>query len=317
MPLDDKSDENNNSQRFDPSDLLYYIDDPASMSSEILTEKTMPSLVMKNLQYLNAQTLAILPQPFEWCWVEGGDVTLQYMVNMSRKNRRIGVQRKIRYKVKSFWMAKYPITHAQYEVFVNALDGYTYSQWWEFSKIAAFWRANRSQPYSQLYEGDDLPRTSLMWYESMAFGNWLSNRLGLDVTLPTEEQWQRAAIGDTEWIYPWGDEIDSTFCNYDGNIGQPTPVTQYSLGASPYGVYDLSGNVWEWTLTSWRTGKNNTYSGHERIIRGGSFKDNDNYTHAVSRSRQFPDACARIQGFRIVCNTVGNDPRRLFDSEIF
>ena len=96
-----------------------------------------------------------------------------------------------------------------------------------------------------------LPRENVNWYEAMAFANWLGAQLRMTITLPTVAQWQRAAKGDDDRYFPWGDDYDEDRCNtVETGLKQTTPVDRYRKGASPYGVYDMAGNVWEWTLNS-------------------------------------------------------------------
>ena len=131
--------------------------------------------------------------------------------------------------------------------------------WWDYSADAKQWRVNNPQPKKTRFSGENLPRTNVKWYEAIAFCRWLTAQIGargdMSITLPTEQQWQRAAQGDDGREYPWGREFDMNKCNtQESGIGQTTPVTQYPQGASPYGVLDMSGNVWEWCLTDYRSG---------------------------------------------------------------
>src|SRR5690606_8543992 len=122
------------------------------------------------------------------------------------------------------------------------------------------------------WNGADYPVVGVSWYEAVAFCRWLSEATGEAITLPTEEQWQYAAQGDDGRKYPWGDEWDCTRCN---NSVEPchsdgtTPVRQYEgPGDSPFGVVDMSGNVWEWTLTEYESGVNDLDGANNRVIRG-------------------------------------------------
>lgn len=116
----------------------------------------------------------------------------------------------------------------------------------------------------------------------------------MTITLPTEAQWLRAARGDSSRIYPWGGKFDSSRCNTkDSNIGRTTPVTQYITGASPFGVMDMSGNVFEWFLES-HTGED------VRGVRGGSWKTDQ--VRAQLYYREDVPISNRVDniGFRIV-----------------
>jgi formylglycine-generating enzyme required for sulfatase activity len=176
------------------------------------------------------------------------------------------------FEVERFYLAKYPITNAQYQAFVDASDGYRKIEWWDFSTEAKTWRNKNAQPQPTTFEGDDRPRTNVTWYEALAFCRWLSRQSGQTITLPTEQQWQRAAQGDDNRRYPWGDEFDEARCNF--NSRETTPVDYYPAGVSPYGVMDLCGNVWEWCLTEWGTDSVELTGSNIRSLRGCSYYEN-------------------------------------------
>ncbi|MEP7292110.1 MAG: SUMF1/EgtB/PvdO family nonheme iron enzyme, partial [Chloroflexota bacterium] len=142
----------------------------------------------------------ILPPPFEWIQIPGGRVALE------DAGKNGGTKGGV-FKIPAITMAKYPVTNLQYQVFVAAADGYHNPACWQFSESARLWRSqNKLQEIEAL--DDDHPRTHISWYEAVAFCHWLSAKTGLYITLPTERQWQRAAIGNTGWRYPWGDKWD-------------------------------------------------------------------------------------------------------------
>ena len=234
----------------------------------------------------------VLMEPFDWCRVTGGDVTLVYRDWIDGKYQ---IYDKKQMRVDPFWMAKYPITNAQFRVFVDAKDGFRNVEWWKFSIRARTWRTNISQPFPTGYKRDDVARSWTSWYEAMAFCYWLSAKTGIMLTLPTEQQWQRAAVGDTDWVYPWGNEIDKTYCNYRGsNINQPTHVTKYEANISPYGVCDMAGNVWEWTRTAWHNKEDDNM-----IVRGGSFNGVDALLNTNYRGWDVMSDGQKDIGFRV------------------
>ena len=146
----------------------------------------------------------ILPEPFEWCQIPAGS-TIIIDENLSALGRE---------EVGAFSISKYPITNAQYKVFIDASDGYTNELWWNFSKNAIRWRIDNSNARESAFQGEDQPRTNVTWYEAIAFCRWLARKTGRPIQLPTEQQWQRAAQGDDDRIYPWGNDFDKSFCNF-------------------------------------------------------------------------------------------------------
>ncbi|MCC7017992.1 MAG: SUMF1/EgtB/PvdO family nonheme iron enzyme [Rhodospirillales bacterium] len=227
----------------------------------------------------------------EWVPIPAGDVTIEGQV----------------YPVAVFSISKYPVTNAQYQAFIDAPDGYCDTQWWDYSEYARRWHKKKPKPREGRFKGDKRPRESVTWYEAIAFCRWLSDKIGLGITLPTETQWQRAAQGDTNWAYPWGDTFDKSKCNtFESGIGETTDVDRYGKdgrGFSPYGVYDLSGNVSEWCL--------NTYDNINRIginrssttlttSRGGSGGLNLECAMVTFRLAVNPDFKHNGLGFRLV-----------------
>lgn len=96
----------------------------------------------------------------------------------------------------------------------------------------------------------DYPVDEISWDAAVAFCTWARGELQLDVRLPTEEEWERAARGDDEREYPWGDGFNPEFANLaEHGLGHPLPVGSLPRGASCFGVLDLAGNVDEWTAT--------------------------------------------------------------------
>ena len=148
--------------------------------------------------------------------------------------------------------------------------------WWGFSATAQQWRLKHSDPLPTAFAGSILPRTNVCWFDAVAFCRWLSKRIASDylVTLPTEQQWQRAAQGNDKRTYPWGSDYDPTFANtLSSEIKRPTPVTDYVDGVSPFGVMDMCGNVFEWCLSNWSTGSMDLDGDDPRSVRGGSWSN--------------------------------------------
>ncbi len=209
-------------------------------------------------------TTILLPM-LEWCDVPSGEVTLDHE------------QRRITYFADSFHISKYPVTNAQFQIFADAADGYCNPKWWEFSPHAREWFRQNGQPIDSKKVHGEHPRSGVCWYEAMAFCQWLSEKTGVYVTLPTEQQWQRAAQGNDDRLYPWGNRFDKSRANTkESNLKGTTPVNKYDGGVSPFGVYDMAGNVWEWCSNTEYAGtkalaSNPGEADVMRAVRGGSF----------------------------------------------
>jgi formylglycine-generating enzyme required for sulfatase activity len=132
---------------------------------------------------------------------------------------------------------------------------------------------------------------------------------GWVITLPSEPEWEGVARGcDDDRRYPWGVEPDPNRANYhDTGIGATSAVGCFPGGASPYGVEDLSGNVWEWTRSLYkdylydpRDGREDLEAGGGRVMRGGSFDDDTWDVRCASRGWNPPDYRGGYYGFRVV-----------------
>ena len=191
-----------------------------------------------------------------------------------------------------YWIDKYPVTNENYRVFIEA-GGYSRQEYWSSEgwkwkrkvNIASpkFWNdAEATKP--------DHPVVGVSYFEAEAFAKWVGKRL------PTEQEWEKAARGDDGRQYPWGEEFDKNKCNSaESGIGHTTSVTQYHNGVSPYGCYDMAGNVWEW-CADWydkETGR--------RVIRGGSWGNfSPENLRASNRFRLSTVNRDNVLGFRLV-----------------
>jgi hypothetical protein len=250
----------------------------------------------------------LLPPPFDWVEINAGVITLPDGILEGQKTEF----------VERFWISKYPITNAQFAVFVESPNGYANPEWWDYSPQAQTWRRANAQPKATGAPGDDLPRTNVTWFEAVAFTRWLTamvrayekayiatlpgDRDDFLISLPTEGQWQRAAQGDDNRIFPWGDTFNVNYTNFKSRGA--APVTQFSRGASPFGVMDMAGNVYEWCLSDFSTDSSDmqTVSARKRrVLRGGSWgSSNVEDLRVVSRLWLFPDYWNGSSGFRIV-----------------
>jgi formylglycine-generating enzyme required for sulfatase activity len=150
-----------------------------------------------------------------------------------------------------YYIGKYPVMNWQYEVFVRKFNEEQTEK-----KIAPpiEWDGF-SPPHQKLHH----PVTGVTWFEALEYCKWLSKKAKQQrqYSLPSEAQWEKAARGTDGRLYPWGNEWDSTRCNHGSETSTPVKATPnfeqpyFPNGASPYGCYDMSGNVREWTSTRW------------------------------------------------------------------
>jgi len=233
---------------------------------------------MADLALLSKTTESILGTPFEWRHVPGGSVTL---IDASDYGGNAGGV----YQVADIAIAKYLITNSQYQKFIDHPNGFKNPDWWTYSQEGTLWRRDHRRPMPTAYSGAHLPRTRISWFDAVAFCSWLSVELKTDqVRLPTEPEWQRAAVADTAWKYPWGDEFDSTRANFANQVGQVSTVGNYPNGQSPFGVMDMIGNLWEWNLTKWGSDDTKLDGYDYRNYRGGAWNvSNPEYLRATDR----------------------------------
>ncbi len=247
------------------------------------------------LSQFSIQTETVIGFPFEWCLVSGGEVTL---LDASDYGGTKGGH----YRVGDFAMGKYLITNGQYKSFVDHPNGFCKPSWWDFSPQGNQWRKDHPHPKPTAFEGRDLPVTRVSWFDSVAFCNWLSSELDAPVRLPTEQEWQRAAVGDTGWIYPWGNEFDETFGNFMKRLGKVSPVGSFPAGQSPFGVMDMIGNLSEWCLTTWAMDTTELADYTYRVIRGCAWNaGTPEYLRPIDRGLGWsPRGRLNDCGFRII-----------------
>lgn len=184
--------------------------------------------------------------------------------------------------LESYFLDIYPVTCLQYREFME-YGGYQKRQFWSEEG----WQWLQENPVSTpLYwvdssDWDYHPVCGINYYEAEAYANFIEKRL------PTEAEWEKAASWDISTEkkrpYPWGNITShGQLCNFDGIIGHTTPVNSYGSNCSPYGCYDMLGNVWEWTASWFSTyqgfqsypypGYSQTYFDQQhRVLRGGSW----------------------------------------------
>jgi formylglycine-generating enzyme required for sulfatase activity len=236
----------------------------------------------------------------QWCPIPAGKVTIEEYGCFSGGRRR--------FQVKPFHMAAYPITHSQFEAFLAAEDGFRSDRWWEDDLLRKDPVAGRIRRYG------NYPATHVSWYDATAFCRWLSARLGFEVRLPDEWEWQWAAQSARKALsYLWRSEREDGRANAEeAGIGRTTAVGMYPSGGSDQGVYDLGGNVWEWcrddpcpNVTKAHVDESlvitESWISPSRTLRGGSWLFAQASTHAAFRKAAHQLYRLADTGFRVVC----------------
>jgi iron(II)-dependent oxidoreductase len=226
---------------------------------------------------------------------------------MGTDSERADEQDKPQHKVElpAYAIDKYPVTYAQYARFV----------------VASKHRPPLDWKNGTIPEGKYLfPVTMVDWYDARAYCSWAEKRL------PTEEEWEKAARGVDGRRWPWGDDMDPKRLNTYYYVGASTEVMAYKSGVSPYGVYDMAGNVSEWTASDFSPYEGSTASkalfkpkvtqavsdadknmkvadlvevkGVYKVRRGGSWKSDPFSTSTYHRNFSLPHYASDFFGFR-------------------
>ena len=209
--------------------------------------------------YVGFRVVAVEPHAdFDWVEVPTGDYVI---------GRDAGESRQRHVDVDAFELTRTPVTNAQYEPFA-AETGATAPPHWPAP--------------------GDHPVTFVDWEDASAFCAWAGGRL------PSEAEWEKASRGTDGRAYPWGDEEDKSRAAVGAGPkdGSTSPVGSHPAGASPYGLLDMAGNVWEWTSTEYPPG--------ERVLRGGSFASPGlAWARCTMRSHSRPVRRQAHIGFRV------------------
>ena len=267
------------------------------------------------------ENFPITPVSFDWLTVPAGRFLMGSQDGMpendSTKTANIWrsdelPQRSV--EVATFQVSKYPVTVGQFSAFAKA-ENYRTSA--EREGHATVWTVNRDRKmrgafwrkpsgfWSNIWFKQQHPVTCVSWRDAMAFCRWAN------VRLPTEAEWEKAARGIDGQLYPWGnDRPTSRRCNFldveDESLGDTTKVNRYAKGVSHYDVYDMAGNVFEWTQSLYKGYPYNTDDGREdldahgeRVLRGGSFSNTSDDLRCARRFKALPTFRSNYAGFRV------------------
>jgi len=196
--------------------------------------------------------------------------------------------------VPAFEISRFPITNAQYHAFVWE-TGHRIPRNWNGFHIPA--------------DRDNHPAVEVSQHDARAYCAWLKQKTGKSYRLPTEVEWERAARGNDDRLYPWGPVFEPFRCNSsETKQSGTTTVGSFSPGGdSPFGIADLSGNVWEWTCSQLKPYPYRAQDGREKLtdtedytVRGGSWYYSQKLARCSSREGMLPGVVSPLVGFRIV-----------------
>jgi formylglycine-generating enzyme required for sulfatase activity len=183
--------------------------------------------------------------------------------------------------LQAYWIDRYEVTNAGYRRCVDA--------------------GACPEPADLRYYKDaryaDHPVVFVTWYNACAYCRWRGRRL------PTEAEWEKAARGDDGRSYPWGNEPIQDRLNADNRRGGTAPVGSYPSGASPYGVLDMAGNVWEW-IEDWYEAypgspfRSDLFGHKYKVVRGGSWNHPMGDARTFHRDIAHPARAIGVVGFR-------------------
>jgi formylglycine-generating enzyme required for sulfatase activity len=212
--------------------------------------------------------------------------------NMGSNNREEYEKPLHTVRLKSFAIARYPVTFDEYDQFV--LDS-----------------SDQDLPDDKGWGRGKRPVINVSWNDAMAYANWLKAKTGKPYRLPTEAEWEYAARAGTSSDYYWGQGNIKDFAWFTENSGGKTqPVGEKKPNA--FDLHDMSGNVWEWVQdhwhenydhapgdgTAWLTDKDSS----SRVLRGGSWFDIARYLRSADRHKLTLDSCFSYVGFRLAQN---------------
>lgn len=232
-----------------------------------------------------------------YVWIPPGEFMMGSGVTDTLAISTEGPQHKV--SLEGFWIMRTEVTNGQYKQCV---------------------RVNKcTEPVNDRWDKSEFsnyPVANINWYQANIYAEWVGGYL------PTEAQWEKAARGKEDFIYPWGNEWDGNRLNYcDSNClkentwrdptindgyPQTAPVGSYPTGASPYGAFDMAGNVWEWTSSQWQYPYQaddiceNASSKEKRVVRGGSWFNERLRMRTAYRYRYCLDYQDDDVGFRVI-----------------
>jgi formylglycine-generating enzyme required for sulfatase activity len=204
----------------------------------------------------------------------------------------------------------------------------TVGQWRQFAQATGWQPQGECNPAAPGFaQTDDHPVVGVSWNDAQQYLGWLSAMTGQVYRLPSEAEWEYACRAGTRTAFSFGDTISPALANYDANysyngspLGAPRPGTSRvgEFAPNPWGLYDMHGNVWEWTQDvvhdnyegapntgqAWETAGDAAGDSTRRILRGGAWQYNPRYLRSAVRNGSAATLSNAIIGFRVARNLV-------------
>ena len=263
--------------------------------------------VTHTITYTMDEAEGLLPSK-QWIYIEQMVEVPAGPFIMGTDNLKSDAQNRPAHNVElpSYYIDKFLVTNAQYARYV-AQTG---------RRVPLNWADGRFQPDLVMH-----PVTMVSWFDAQGYCGWMGKRL------PTEAEWEKAARGDDGRRWPWGNIMDASKVNTYYNVGSTTAVDAYPNGVSPYGIYDMAGNVLQWVEDDFNPypksgaselifkGKKQVVSDDPedrkkkvakfvvtdekyKVMRGGSWKGDPFSTSSYHRSYSWPNLTSDFYGFR-------------------
>ncbi len=202
----------------------------------------------------------------------------------------------------AYYIDKFEVSNQQYAQFLNAQGN-------QFEGLANWIEANDPDLKVREIEGvwtvepgfENYPMNEMTWYGARAFCSWRGGRL------PTEAEWEKAARGTDGRLYPWGDTASCEQANYYGCNYALLPVDSFSQATSPYGVFNMAGNIMEWVndwyaedyyANSEYTNPTGPETGTHKVFRGGAYINGAHHIRTTYRWPKLPVLTYVATGFR-------------------
>ncbi|MBS0299683.1 MAG: SUMF1/EgtB/PvdO family nonheme iron enzyme [Proteobacteria bacterium] len=240
-----------------------------------------------------------------------GEHDAAFIANLSKNEKNFGVPGKVVQIVRPFYLGKTEVTYDQYDYYV--------------------WQQHRSGntkitfPITVKGGRGNYPVANVSWFEAAEYAKWLGDQTKNTCRLPTEAEWEYAARAGTITAYSWGDKLGIGNANCDGcgnsqsNLKEEcqkkdlTAMPVACFSPNNFDLYDISGNVWEWTCSNWedqfdgseqQCNNDTTKRTQVRVLRGGSWFDNQDRARVSARSGVLTsDASGDDVGFRVLCES--------------